>query len=214
VFRSWHGVAVACGLLASLTAAHGQRIYTCVDSTGRRITSDRPIAECTDRAQQELNASGTVRRTIAPSLTAQERAAAEERAKRADEERLRAEETRRRHRALLNRYRTPADHQQERAAALAAVDDVIAAAHRRTQELQGQQKKLATESEFYQANPSRMPAALRRQIEEAQQQLAGQQRFIADKEDEKKRINARFDEELATLRQLWAQRDGVQGATR
>ena len=31
-----------------------------------------------------------------------------------------------------------------------------------------------------------------------------QQKFIADQEQEKKRVNVRFDEELARLKQLWA----------
>ena len=52
-------------------------IYTCVDAKGRKITSDRPIVDCIDREQVELNPSGTVRRKVGPSLTAQERAAEE-----------------------------------------------------------------------------------------------------------------------------------------
>ena len=31
-------------------------IYTCVDATGRRITSDRPIMSCIDREQREQQA--------------------------------------------------------------------------------------------------------------------------------------------------------------
>ena len=50
-------------------------IYTCVDRNGRRLTADRPIAECLDREQRELGPSGIVRRQIGPSLTEQERAA-------------------------------------------------------------------------------------------------------------------------------------------
>jgi hypothetical protein len=32
-----------------------------------------------------------------------------------------------------------------------------------------------------------------------------QRRFIGDQDDEKRRLNARFDEELDRLRKLWAQ---------
>ena len=52
-------------------------IYTCVDRNGRRLTADRPIAECLDREQRELGPSGIVRRQIGPSLTEHERAAQE-----------------------------------------------------------------------------------------------------------------------------------------
>ena len=66
------GRAIAGGLL--LGGLFGQAcadgIYTCVDAQGRRLTADRPIRECIDREQNELNASGTVKRKIGPSLTA------------------------------------------------------------------------------------------------------------------------------------------------
>ncbi|WP_432214584.1 DUF4124 domain-containing protein, partial [Salmonella enterica] len=35
-------------------------IYTCVDAKGRKLTADRPILDCIDREQKELNASGQV----------------------------------------------------------------------------------------------------------------------------------------------------------
>jgi hypothetical protein len=35
-----------------------------------------------------------------------------------------------------------------------------------------------------------------------------QRRFIADQEDEVRRVNGRFDDELTRLRQLWAASSG------
>ena len=58
--------------------------------------------------------------------------------------------------------------------------------------------------EFYRKDPARAPARLKRQIEENEQHTKAQQRFIAGQEGEKQRINARFDKELARLRELWA----------
>jgi hypothetical protein len=34
--------------------------------------------------------------------------------------------------------------------------------------------------------------------------MAAQNRFIADQEDEKKRVNARFDEERSRLQPIWS----------
>ena len=79
-------------------------IYTCVDRQGRRLTADRPIAECLDREQQELGPTGTVRRQIGPSLTEQERAALEVQRRKEAEERTRQQEERRRERVLTARY--------------------------------------------------------------------------------------------------------------
>ncbi|RYF30669.1 MAG: DUF4124 domain-containing protein, partial [Comamonadaceae bacterium] len=45
--------------------------------------------------------------------------------------------------------------------------------------------------------------SIRRQIEDNMQSVAVQNRFIGEQEDEKRRVNARFDEERLRLRQLW-----------
>ena len=103
------------GFSASVAA---QSIYTCTDANGRKITADRPIVECTDRTQRELNKTGTLRREIGPSLTAQEAAAQDAKNKLAQEASARDAENKRRDRALLLRYPSRAVHNQERSAAL------------------------------------------------------------------------------------------------
>lgn len=191
------------GLLAPACA---QAIYTCVDAKGRRLTADRPIPECIDREQRELTPSGTVKRKIGPVLTAQERAAEEEKARKAAEERSRLAEEKKRELALLTRYPDRAAHDKERATALVLADNAIAAARKNTGDLAAQRKKLSVELEFYKGDPSKVPAQLKRQVEENQHHTEAQERFIANQDNEKKRINARFDEELAKLKALWAQR--------
>jgi len=188
--------------------AAAQNIYTCVDGKGRKITADRPIVECIDRTQQELNKSGTVRRQVGPSLTAQERAAQEEKDKAAAEALAREAEDRRRDRALLLRYPTRAVHDQERVIALAQVDEVIKASNKRTMELAEQRKAIQAEFEFYAKDPSKAPPALKRRLEENEASSVVQKKFVLDQEQEKKRVNQRFDEELVKLKQLWALREG------
>lgn len=191
--------------LAAMSApARADDIYTCVDAKGRRLTSDRPILECIDREQTQIGPSGQVLRRISPSLTADERAAQDEKARRAVEERNRLAEEKRRDRALLARYPGKPAHDQERAAAIASVDEVIKSAMRRIEELQAERGKLDDELEFYQRDPAKVPAQLKRKTDENDQEVAAQRRFIANQEDEKKRINARYDQELARLKALWA----------
>ena len=71
-------LAAGLALCAAAPALWAQGIYTCTDARGRKITSDRPIIDCIDREQKELNPSGTVRRKLGPSLTVQESAVEEE----------------------------------------------------------------------------------------------------------------------------------------
>lgn len=198
--------------LGSTGSVMGQGIYTCIDAKGRRLTSDRPIAECNDRVQKELNASGTLRREIGPSLTAEELAVQQELERRQAVEEARLLEERRRDRVLLARYPNKLTHDRERNDALAQVDIVIEAANRRTSELQAERRKLESEAEFYVRDPSRMPAILRRQIEENRENIAAQGRFLQAQDAEKRRINERFDEEYTRLASLWAMRQSARPA--
>ena len=189
-------------------------IYTCVDRNGRRLTADRPIAECLDREQRELGPSGIVRRQIGPSLTEHERAAQEAQRRKEAEARARELEERRRERALTARYPDKAAHDVERAAAIQLVDDVTATAEKRLVELAQQRKAFDVEMEFYKKDPNKAPMSLRRKIAENEESIAEQQRFIAGQDQEKRRVHQRFDVELAQLRRLWdAQRMPVSGAT-
>lgn len=202
---AWAWACVLCaGASGAVLAQPG--IYTCVNAHGTRITSDRPIIECMDRGQKELNPSGTVRRDVGPSLTGPERAQQEARERKAAEELARANEERRRNRALLMRYQDQATHDRERAAGLAQIDAVLAVADKRMAELDKERAAIADELEFYRAAPDKAPAKVRRQVQENADNIAAQQRFVADQQAERARVNARFDEELARLRALWAER--------
>jgi hypothetical protein len=206
VWLAWATLAVAAAVSAQNAQAQG--IYTCVDAQGRKLTSDRPIPECNDREQKLLNPSGTVKQKIGPSLTAAERAAQEAKEKKELEERNRLSEEHRRDKALMSRYPNRAAHDKERNEALAQISAVSKAATTRLAELAAQRRKLDDEMEFYKKNPDKAPEYLRRQVEENSQSAAVQRRFIADQEDEVRRVNGRFDDELTRLRQLWAASSG------
>ena len=194
----------AMGLAGSVSAqAPDVAIYTCVDAKGRKLTSDRPIPECSDREQKVLNPSGTVKGKIGPVLTVHERAELEAKERAEQEERARLAEEKRRDRALMIRYPNKDVHERERVEALKQVTLVIATGAGRIKELQEERVVIDREVEFYQKDPSKVPPLLRRQIDENTENLAVQQRFLVDKQAEIKRVNDRFDAELARLKQLW-----------
>ena len=200
----------AAGLMAPVSAQTPEvGIYVCTDARGRKLTSDRPIPECADREQKLLNPSGTVKGKIGPVLTAQQRAELEAREKADQQERARLAEEKRRDRALMVRYPNKDIHDRERREALAQVHLVIATANIRVKELQEQRVVIDRELEFYQKDPSKAPPLLRRQIDENTQGMAAQQRFVVDKLAEIKRVNDRFDTELARLNQLWLLQRGA-----
>lgn len=200
---------IAAILMTQGWLCHAEGIYTCVDAKGRRLTADRPIPECIDREQRELNPSGTVRRKIGPTLTAEERAAEEEKVRKASEERSRATEEKRRDRALLTRYPDRATHDKERYAATTQIDTLIATATKQIGELTGERGRLQTELEFFKGDLSKASPKLKRQVEENERQLQTEQRFLANQEAEKKRLTERYDEELGRLKALWALKAGA-----
>lgn len=191
-----------------------QNIYSCTDARGRKLTSDRPIPECSDREQKLLNPSGTLKARVGPTLTAQERLDLEAKDKAEQEERARLNEEKRRDRALLVRYPNKAVHDKERAEALTQIGVVKKAALNRIEELLRQRTAINQEMEFYKKDPSKAPPSVRRQVDEVALSMAVQERFIADQDAELKRVNARFDDELIRLKQLWAMLSPAPGKTR
>ena len=191
-------------LLGSVSA---QGIYTCVDDKGHRLTSDRPIAECMDRVQKELNPSGSVRRVLTPPPTAKDQTALEKKEKekeKADAEaRSQQQDEKRRDRVLMTRYPDRASHDKQRVAALEVVDEVIKTATKRTLELTDQRAAIGTELDFYKSSSGKVPSAIKRRLDETDASLATQKRLINDQEAEKKRITERFDTEATKLKPRW-----------
>lgn len=204
---AWAGATLLWALGAG---AQTGSIFTCVDAQGRRLTSDRPIAECMDREQRELNRSGTLRRVVRPEPTAAERAAEAARLKAEAEALARLNEQRRREQLLLNRYPNTEAHQRARADALHQIDDVMAAVHKRELELTQQRRAIEEELEFYRRDPSKAPEWLKRRQADNAQQRALQAQYLADQEREKARVNTHFDEELELLQRLWTQQQPPQ----
>lgn len=188
---------------AALAQGTDPSIYTCVDSRGRRLTSDRPIAECLDREQRELSPSGATKRVLPPSLSGEERALRDAQLRDEALARARADEERRRDRALLARYPTEHHVEVERTKQLEQVQDVIKSIQQRKLDLDQQLIELKKELEFYGNDPKRAPSWLQRRLKENAEQQQAQQRFMAAQALESQRVNQRFDEELARLRQLW-----------
>ena len=147
-------------------------IYTCIDPKGRRITSDRPIAECMGTGQRELSPSGNLKRFVPPELTAEERAREDERRREEAARQARLEEERRKNRALVARFPDQAAHDKARAEALAQIDELIAAVRKREAELSRQHQEIDAELEFYRNDPAKTPIWLRKLKEENNRQLA------------------------------------------
>jgi len=190
--------------VAAQTAAPPS-IYTCIDASGKKLTSDRPIAECSNRDQRVLNTDGSVKRVLGPTLTADERSEAEARDRDAAAEQARRLEAIRRDRNLLARFPNEAAHNKARESALEDSRQSVKRSEQRITLLTKERKPLLEDAEFYVGKP--LPARLKQQLDANDASKRAQEDLMQSSQDEIKRINALFDAELERLRALWS---GVQ----
>jgi len=117
-------VACTCLLAGAFSGAWAQAgIYTCTDAKGRRLTSDRPIPECLDREQKELNPRGMVLRVRPPVPTANEEAEQARKERQLADQRQREAEQKRLDKLLLARYPTQSAFDAEREKNLASLQN-------------------------------------------------------------------------------------------
>jgi hypothetical protein len=176
-------------------------IYRC-EINGKRLTSDRYIPECSHVPQQVLNADGSVKTVVPPTLTTEERAEAEARERERQAERARCQEAIRRDRNLMARFPNEAAHRKAREAALDDVRTSVRVSEARVKLLMAERKPLLDEAEFYVGK--QLPTKLKGQIDANDAALDAQRTLIANQEIEVGRINSIYDAELVGLRKLWA----------
>jgi hypothetical protein len=200
-------------LVAGVAHAAGTGpIYTCVDANGKKLTSDRPIAECVAREQRVLNRDGSLRRVLPPNLTADERAVIEARERDEAAERMAQQEATRRDRELLRRYPNEATHRRARETALEPVRRSLHSSQARLEDLAKERKPLMDETEFYVGK--RLPGKLKQAIDANDAAAEATRALIADRQAELVRLDDFYDDELRRLKALWGgAAPGSQGPT-
>jgi hypothetical protein len=194
-------VSAALLLACAAVSAAPAPIYSCVDASGKRITSDRPIAECHDRDQRVLNADGSVKGVVPPTPTADERAEAEARERQAITDRMMRQDAVRRDRNLLARFPNEAAHRKAREAALDDSRKSVRLSDNRIALLTKERKPLLDEAEFYVGKP--LPAQLKMQLDANDAAVKAQEDLRVNQQNEIVRINALYDVELERLKSLW-----------
>lgn len=194
-----------CASAQSATAKPAGGIYSCMDDRNRRLTSDRPIPECSGREQVLHNRDGSVKAVVPPTLTPDERAQQDARERQIAEQRAAQAEAARRDRNLMSRYPSEEAHNRAREAALDTVRASMRATETRLRELAAERKPLHDEAEFYKGKA--LPPKLKAAIDANDAAADAQRQAVSTQEAEMARINGLYDVELDRLRRLWA---GVQ----
>ena len=191
----------ACAQTTTGSEASKAGIYTCTTADGRRLTSDRPIAECSSREQRILNADGSFRAVLPPFLSPEDRATQDARDRRLAADRAAQNDAVRRDRNLMQRFPNEAAHTRARNSALDDANKAMRSSERRIKELAQERKPLNDEAEFYKGRF--MPAKLKQVLDANDAGVDAQQQLIENQKAELVRINSRYDAELARLKRLW-----------
>jgi mannitol-1-phosphate/altronate dehydrogenase len=187
------------GLLGAQSAAAA--IYSCTTPDGRRLTSDRPIAECSALEQKIHRRDGSVRDRLPPALSPEQVAAQELKRREEAVARAAVADATRYDRNLLARYPNKKAHDKARQVALDDLSKAQALSESRLADLAKDRKGLDEEAEFYKGKA--LPPQLRRLVDANDAARDAQLVAIANQTDEKARVNRRYDVELRRLTKLW-----------
>lgn len=202
----FHRAGVVILVLCGSTAAWGQAagpaaIYTCTDASGKKLTSDRPIAECNAREQRVLNADGSVKRVVPPAMTSEERSDAEARDRETETRRVEQRDAIKRDRNLLARFPNEAAHRKSRELALDDVRKSLRQSEARLIALASERRPLTNEAEFYVGK--QFPLKLKLGLDANDASVEAQKSLVQNQQIEILRIDKLYDTELERLRKLW-----------
>ena len=186
---------------AAWAQAPAPKIFSCIDKSGRRLSSDRPIPECQSQEQKLLNRDGSVRAITRPLASPEELARLEEQRQAALQSQAQQEENTRKARQLLRRYPDESAHAQGRTRAMEPVVRQMSESRARLQALERERDALAQQLK-QEKNPANA-AGLRQRLETNGAALEAQSAVLRDREAERDRMNIQFDQELAQLKTLW-----------
>lgn len=201
--RVLHLTSAALALAAALAAAPAgaqTSLFVCTDRSGKAHTAAFPPPECHDRTIRELRPDGSVRRTIEPPMTAEQRRMREDEEKRQIEAAERQRVQMRKDLTLLEAYAGEAEVETARTRALSDRQATIARAAKRVDDFKRERKRLDAETEFYKKRE--MPEKLKRALADNGALTRSEEKIITDAKAEMTRINERYDTDLKRWREL------------
>jgi hypothetical protein len=143
---------------------------------------------------------GGVTKEVEAPLTAEQRAAREAEVVRKKEEERKAAEQARKDRALLDSYSNEKEIDAVRDRSIADIEKNAEQAKNRLESALAKQKKLDQEKEFYQKKP--LPVQLKKQIEGNEEEIATQQKALAQKDVDIAAARERYEADKQRYLQL------------
>lgn len=192
---------VLLSIMSVQSGAHAQ-IYVCKDSSGRTITSDRYIPECSNKTVRVLDRTGVKRGEIQPPLTAEQKREKELLEEKHKAMLAAAEEQRQSDRALRMRYQNESEIELDRQRTVSAVQDQVKREKAALALVEKRLEEIQTEAAPYKKKGTVPPAALQRRLDEAEQAAKEQAKAVKGREEEAALLNAKYDQTLKRFREI------------
>ncbi|MGH1359434.1 MAG: hypothetical protein ACRBC3_11760 [Burkholderiaceae bacterium] len=195
-------LAWAVGALANGNVQHGATgsIYTCKDSNGKTITSDRPIQACARLPMRELRRDGALRREIAPPLTRAQRRMLRERRARQRAAELLARQERTRDRALLEAFPTMNALDESRERQIAEIQVQVDQTYARMVELHKELQAAQAASRAY--PPGKAPGTVKQKVAQIAGAILTEDSLVKSHIEEQEQIRRRYASDADRLRVL------------
>jgi hypothetical protein len=185
-----------------LSTAGGARAatYKWVDEKGIVHYTDKMPPEAVDKASTELSKQGVTINKTEKALTPEQRRAKEQEAEKAKESAKTREDIARRDRALVASYTSEAEIDLARNRSLQTINNVILSSRAFSEQLN--KRKTDVEAKRVESQGKAVAAALDRELESIDDELARQTELVAQKNKEAAAITAKYDADKQRWREL------------
>lgn len=188
----------------ALLALPAQAAYRCVDDKGMTHFGDTPPAACKGVPIHEISKSGTVKRTIDPTPSAEEIARRKEEAARKREEEREREEQKRRDMTLLQTFTTEREFDVALERNVEPLKGRIRLAQDRIKALDKRLGDIAEEMEFYKAGKSsKAKVAAGKAANEPPRPLLDERERLANEKAGLERTIAGYERDIEALRKRY-----------
>lgn len=201
-FRFFTNILAVTALFAFAQAAMAE-VYVCIDKNGRRLTSDRPIAECLDRPQRILYPSG-IEKLLLPSKTMGEKMAEEEAVKAQERKRAQEIEAARADRILRARFPDEESVEKNRRYTIEQIERRWQATLDEQALLESRRKELTAKARVRRAEGKPPEFAETKEAAEIEKRSDQIRLQVEKARDEISAANKKIDVDLKRLREMWA----------
>ena len=179
-----------------------ERIYKWVDEDGKTQYGDRVPARYSTVERSVMNDQGRTVKVYEAAKTPEEKAAAKALEKKKAQEKKLAEQQAVHDHSLLSTYSSEEDMLMARDSKIASVETLIQLTNSRLDSMQKRLNELTNDAAEFERSGKKLPQGLVNQMKNIKDQIEHNEEFMKNKQNEKKGIARRFDEDIKRYREL------------